>query len=218
MSGPIRVVVADDEPLVREGWGAVLAAEPDVAVVGHAADGAAAVAAVVGQDADVVLMDLRMPGTDGLEATRTIGRLRPAVRTIVVTTFESDANVWAAMLAGAAGFVLKRSPAAELVAAIRTVHGSDALLFPSALRRVAARHAPPRAAGPRASLTGREEQVLRLLARGLSNPEMAGRLGVGAETVKTHVGNVLAKLGARDRTQAVVMAYELGFVVPGAPE
>jgi DNA-binding NarL/FixJ family response regulator len=224
---PIRVLVVDDDPLVTDGWAAVLGAAGGIEVAGTAADGAEALAAIARRPPDVVLMDIRMPVLDGLTATALLAEAQPEVRVVVVTTFESDAHVWAAMRAGAAGFVLKRSPAADLVHAVRTVHASDALLFPSALRRVASRHVRPEPGGggrglefPAAvpggpPLTDRESEVLRLLARGLSNAEIAEELTVGRETVKTHVGNLLGKLGARDRTHAVVLAYELGYVFPG---
>ncbi|MDI3330573.1 MAG: response regulator transcription factor [Micrococcus sp.] len=216
---PIGVLVVDDDPLVTDGWSAVLQTQEDLEVTGTAHDGAAALAAVDRHPPDVVLMDIRMPVLDGLTATARLAEDHPRVRVVVVTTFESDAHVWAAMRAGAAGFVLKRAPATDLVHAVRTVHAQDALLFPSALRRVAARHtgagAGPVGAAAR-DLTGRETEVLHLLARGLSNAEIAAELHVGRETVKTHVGSVLGKLGARDRTHAVVLAYELGYVFPGA--
>jgi DNA-binding NarL/FixJ family response regulator len=202
----IRVVVADDEKLIRSGWATMLSVHPDIEVVGEAADGREAV--VLGADADVVLMDVRMPYMDGLVATRELARNSPATRVIVVTTFENDQLVWGALRAGAAGYVLKRAPAGELVDAIRLVHGREAVLFPDALRRFTA---------PRSSvdLTPREMQVLRLLARGHNNAEIAAELFVSRETVKTHVRNVLDKLAARDRTQAVVRAYELGIVFAG---
>ncbi|MBM6622195.1 response regulator transcription factor [Micrococcaceae bacterium RIT802] len=218
-SGPtpgtgIRVLLVDDDAAIRAGWRTVLDAAAGITVVAEAAHGQEAIERAAG--IDVVLMDIRMPVLDGLEATRVLTRTRPAVRTIVVTTFESDAAVWSAMRAGAAGFVLKRSPAAELLEAIRIAHASDSLLFPAALGRIAAQHSRPPAIAHAAGLTPREDEVLRRLARGRSNAEIAGDLGVGAETVKTHVGNLLDKLGARDRTHAVVLAYELGYVFPGA--
>ncbi|MEO3800386.1 response regulator transcription factor [Nonomuraea sp. B1E8] len=211
MSRPvIRVVLADDEPLIRSGWATVLSVHDDIEVVAEAADGHAAVEH--GRTADVVLMDIRMPGMDGLRATGELARNAPGTRVIVVTTFENDQLVWAALRAGAAGYVLKRSPASDLVTAIRVVHDRDAVLFPDALRRLAA---PRRDAPHVPGLTPRELDVVRLLARGLNNAEIAASLYVTRETVKTHVGNVLDKLGARDRTQAVVRAYELGIVLAG---
>ncbi|WP_252374877.1 MULTISPECIES: response regulator transcription factor [unclassified Nonomuraea] len=212
MSGPqgIRVVLADDEPLIRSGWATMLSVHDDIVVVAEAADGHAAVEH--GRSADVVLMDIRMPGMDGLRATAELARSAPATRVVVVTTFENDQLVWAALRAGAAGYVLKRSPVSDLVTAIRVVHGRDTVLFPDALRRLAA---PRRDAAHVPGLTPRELDVVRLLARGLNNAEIAATLYVTRETVKTHVGNVLDKLGARDRTQAVVRAYDLGIVVAG---
>ncbi|MGV9374878.1 response regulator [Nonomuraea sp. NPDC003707] len=211
MSRGIRVVLADDEPLIRSGWATMLSPYDDIEVIGEAADGHAAVE--LGRAADVVLMDIRMPGPagsmDGLHATRELARLSPRTRVVVVTTFENDQLVWGALRAGAAGYVLKRSPAADLVTAIRL---RDGVLFPDALRRIAAPR--PRAAAAH-DLTPRELDVLRHLARGLSNAEIAAALYVTRETVKTHVGNVLDKLGARDRTQAVVRAYDLGLVLAG---
>ncbi|MFI7642396.1 response regulator [Nonomuraea sp. NPDC049400] len=202
----IRVVLADDEPLIRSGWATMLSLHDDIEVIGTAADGHAAVE--LGREADVVLMDIRMPGMDGLRATQELARLSPRTRVVVVTTFENDQLVWGALRAGAAGYVLKRSPAADLVTAIRL---RDGVLFPDALRRIAA----PRRRAVTHDLTPRELDVLRHLARGLSNAEIAAALYVTRETVKTHVGNVLGKLGARDRTQAVVRAYDLGVVLPG---
>ncbi|TDD04326.1 response regulator transcription factor [Nonomuraea diastatica] len=206
----IRVVLADDEPLIRSGWATVLSVHDDIEVVAEASDGHAAVEH--GRTADVVLMDIRMPGMDGLRATDELARSAPGTRVIVVTTFENDQLVWAALRAGAAGYVLKRSPASDLVTAIRVVHGRDAVLFPDALRRLAA---PRRDAAHVPGLTPRELDVVRLLARGLNNAEIAATLYVTRETVKTHVANILDKLGARDRTQAVVRAYELAIVVAG---
>ena len=211
----IRVLLADDEPLVRSGLRAILESEPGIVVVGEADDGAAAVAQARQTRPDIVLMDVRMPRVDGIAATRLLGQLDgggPAV--IVVTTFENDDYVYDALQAGARGFLLKRAAADDYVNAIRAVHDSESLLFPSAIRRLAIR----RRAGSgghqlaAANLTERESEVLRLIARGLSNAEIAAELVVGAETVKTHVRNVLAKLGARDRVQAVIAAYESGFI------
>ncbi|GAA2408754.1 response regulator transcription factor [Streptomyces glaucosporus] len=215
---PLRIVLADDELLVRTALRAILGAQDDMEVVGEAATGAEAVAVVRALRPDVVLMDVRMPGVDGIRATELLledmGDRAP--RIVVVTTFENDSHVWDALRAGAAGFLLKRSAAGELVAAVRLAAHGDSLLFPSAVRSLASRHAPARRGeGLRARLTGREAEVLRLMAQGLSNAEIADRMAVGAATVKSHVAAVLAKLGARDRTQAVVTAYESGFVTPG---
>ncbi|MFH9332451.1 response regulator [Streptomyces althioticus] len=215
---PVRVVVADDERMVRTALRAILSAEPDIEVVGEAATGAEAVAVLRELGPDVVLMDVRMPETDGIRATERIlaGPGEPP-RIVVVTTFENDAYVYDALRAGAAGFLLKRAEADALVGAVRLVARSDTLLFPEAVRALAAEHARARPAPPAwvGRLTGREREVLRHMAGGLTNAEIAGRLGVGAATVKTHVASVLAKTGARDRTQAVVAAYEAGFLGGG---
>ncbi|MGW6915719.1 response regulator [Kitasatospora sp. NPDC054939] len=216
----IRVVVADDERLVRMGLRVVIDAEPDLTVVGEAADGAEVVPLVRELRPDVVLMDVRMPGIDGIRATeQLIGGMAEPPRILVVTTFEHDDHVYDALRAGAAGFLLKRARAEEMVQAVRLVARGDSLLFPAAVRDLALRQPPVRRpasdGGPIRRLTDREGQVLRLMAAGLSNGEIAERLVVSQETVKTHVGSVLAKLGARDRTQAVIVAYESGFVLPG---
>lgn len=210
----IRVVLADDEKLIRSGWTTMLSLHDDIEVVAEAADGCEAVEA--GTGADVVLMDIRMPRMDGLTATQQLARRSPATRVIVVTTFENDQLVWSALRAGAAGFVLKRAPAAELVEAIRLVHTRDAVLFPDALRRIASPHSGT--AKPRVpiELTPRELDVLRHITLGQNNAEIAVTLHIAKETVKTHVRNLLDKLGARDRTQAAVLAYELGLVFAGA--
>ncbi|MFD5321505.1 response regulator [Streptomyces sp. NPDC127098] len=223
MSGgrPLTVVLADDERLVRTALRAILSAEPDLEVVGEAATGAEAVSVVRRLRPDVVLMDVRMPEVDGIRATeRLLGAMDPAPRIVVVTTFENDAYVYDALRAGASGFLLKRAAAEELVQAVRLVARGESLLFPAAVRALAARHSPTHRPGPAPGrrLTEREAQVLRLVAEGLTNAEIANRLAVGAQTVKTHVAAVLAKLGARDRTQAVITAYEHGFVVPGRRE
>lgn len=223
MSAPLRIVLADDERLVRTALRAILSAETDLEVVGEAATGAEAVTVVRETRPDVALMDVRMPEVDGIRATELLlADLGPhAPRIVVVTTFENDAYVYEALRAGAAGFLLKRSAAAELVQAVRLVAHGDSLLFPAAVRALASRYAPDvpdrRAEALRSRLTGREADVLRLMAEGLTNTEIADRIAVGAATVKSHVAAVLAKLDARDRTQAVIAAYEQGFVTPRTP-
>jgi DNA-binding NarL/FixJ family response regulator len=212
----LRIVVADDECMVRSALRAILGAEDDMDVVGEAATGAEAVSVVRALRPDLVLMDVRMPEIDGIRATEqllgSLGEETP--RIIVVTTFENDSYVYDALRAGAAGFLLKRADADTLVRAVRLVAHSDTLLFPSAVRTLAAEHARANPAPPAwvARLTEREGEVLRLMATGLTNAEIAGRLGVGPATAKTHVASVLAKTGARDRTQAVIRAYEAGFM------
>ncbi|MCQ4213835.1 MULTISPECIES: response regulator [Streptomyces] len=214
----VTVLLVDDEPLVRAGLRAVLAAQPDIEVVGEAADGAAVVPLVRELRPDVIAMDVRMPLLDGIEATRAVLRsVEDPPKILVITTFENDEYVYGALRAGADGFLLKRARPAEIVHAVRLVAAGESLLFPAAVRKLAAEYgtAPARAAMERAALTEREGAVLRLMARGLSNAEIAADLVVGTETVKSHVSAVLAKLGARDRTQAVIAAYESGFVAPG---
>jgi DNA-binding NarL/FixJ family response regulator len=219
---PVTVLLVDDEPLVRAGLRAVLEAQPDIMVVGEAADGAAVIPLVRRLRPDVVAMDVRMPLMDGLEATRAVLRtVTDPPRILVITTFENDEYVYEALRAGADGFLLKRARPAEIVHAVRLVAEGESLLFPASVRQLAAQYADgagnpaARAAMVRAALTEREADVLRLMTRGLSNAEIATRLVVGTETVKSHVSAVLAKLGARDRTQAVIAAYESGFVAPG---
>ncbi|GGN52237.1 DNA-binding response regulator [Streptomyces albiflavescens] len=219
---PVTVLLVDDEPLVRAGLRAVLEAQPDIEVVGEAADGAAVIPLVRQLRPDVVAMDVRMPLLDGIEATRAVLRtVSDPPKILVVTTFENDEYVYEALRAGADGFLLKRARPAEIVHAVRLVAEGESLLFPASVRQLAAEYgdgagnAAARAAMERAALTEREAEVLRLMARGLSNAEIAARLVVGTETVKSHVSTVLAKLGARDRTQAVIAAYESGFVAPG---
>ncbi|MFB6847174.1 response regulator [Streptomyces sp. NPDC056373] len=219
---PVTVLLVDDEPLVRAGLRAVLEAQSDIEVVGEAADGAAVIPLVRRLRPDVVAMDVRMPLLDGIEATRALLRtVDDPPRILVVTTFENDEYVYEALRAGADGFLLKRARPAEIVHAVRLIAEGDSLLFPASVRQLAAEYGDAggnraaRAVLDRAQLTEREAEVLRLMARGLSNAEIAARLVVGTETVKSHVSSVLAKLGARDRTQAVIAAYESGFVAPG---
>jgi DNA-binding NarL/FixJ family response regulator len=218
----IRVLIADDQELVRTGFRLFLETQPGLAVVGEAGDGEEAIERVRELRPDVVLMDIRMPTMDGVEATAklTSGAIEPAPRVLVLTTFDLDEYVFGALRAGAAGFLLKDAPRERLIEAIRVVHSGEALLSPSITRRLiedfAARSDPiePPAA-VLAELTPREREVLVLVAHGLSNAEIAARLVVTEATVKSHVGAVLLKLGLRDRVQAVVFAYEHGIVVAG---
>jgi DNA-binding NarL/FixJ family response regulator len=217
-AGPIRVFVVDDQALVRAGFRMILEAEPDLVVAGEAADGAEAVARVGQDPPDVVLMDVRMPGVDGIEATRRIlgDPAHAAVRVIMLTTFDMDEYVFDALRAGASGFVLKDVPPEQLVDGIRAVHSGSSLLTPSITRRMIEAHlVRPAAVPPPDSLTPREREILGLLGRGLSNAEIAEALVVSETTVKTHVGRVLMKLGLRDRVQAVIFAYESGVVTIG---
>jgi DNA-binding NarL/FixJ family response regulator len=214
----IDVLLVDDEALIRAGLRAIIDAEPDLRVVGEADDGTKVVQLVRDLRPDVVLMDVRMPTVDGIEATRDVlDRIDDPPKVLVVTTFENDEYVYDALRAGASGFLLKRARPDDVVHAVRLLAGGESLLFPEAVRNLAASHAPRRSSDlvERAQLTEREAGVLRLMATGLSNAEMAAELYVSLETVKTHVGNVLAKLHARDRTQAVITAYESGFITPG---
>jgi DNA-binding NarL/FixJ family response regulator len=216
---PIRIVIADDERMVRTALRAILSVEEDLEVAGEAATGAEAVSVVRETRPDVVLMDVRMPGIDGIRATeRILATLDAPPRIVVVTTFENDSYVYDALRAGAAGFLLKRAEVDTLVQAVRLVARSDTLLFPSAVRALAGRYAraKPAPAAWVARLTEREGDVLRLMATGLTNAEIATRMRVAPATVKTHVAAVLAKTGSRDRTQAAVRAYEAGFVRPVA--
>jgi DNA-binding NarL/FixJ family response regulator len=219
----IRVVVADDHQVVRTGFAELLGTQPDFTVAGTARDGGEAVRVCRELRPDVVLMDVRMPGTDGIEATRQLAG-PAAPRVLILTTFDLDEYVYDALRAGASGFLLKDVTAERLFDAVRIVAAGEALLAPTVTRRLISQFTemrPPTAAGSGpgaalASLTPRETQVLRLVAEGLSNPEIAARLVVTEETVKTHVSRMLSKLGLRDRTQAVVTAYESGLVVPGS--
>jgi len=211
----MRIVIADDDPLVRMGLRAILSSEPGWEVVAEAGDGEKALAAVREHVPDVVLMDVRMPTMDGLEATREITSEGLATAVLVLTTFEVDEYVFEAMRAGAAGFVLKRVPPTELIEAVRIVAAGESLLFPASTRAVIERFATSEAVDM-PELTEREQVVLRELARGRSNQEIASGLFVSVETVKSHVASILMKLGVRDRTQAVIVAYESGFVTPGA--
>ena len=216
----IRVVIVDDQGMVRAGFTSLLATEPDIEVVGDAGDGEAAVELVTRLQPDVTLMDIRMPVLDGIAATRRLVEAQVATKVLVLTTFDLDEYVFEALRAGASGFLLKDAPAEELAAAIRVVAAGESLLAPAVTTRLIRDFANrPGAGRPRAGLldplTDREREVLVLVAQGLSNAEIAGRLVVSPLTAKTHVSRILAKLGLRDRTQLVVVAYEAGLVVPG---
>ncbi|CAL9492287.1 response regulator transcription factor [Streptomyces sp. Tu 3180] len=216
----IRVLIADDQQMVRQGFTVLLDMQPGIEVVGQAVDGLDAVAQVAGLAPDVVLMDIRMPELDGIEATRRITAATPHVRVLVLTTFDLDEYVYEALRAGASGFLLKDASADQLAEAVRVVAAGDALLAPGITRRLIAEFSrlDPSPRTPLkervGSLTERETEVLALIARGLSNAEIAARLVVAEQTVKTHVGRILVKLGLRDRTQAAVFAYESGLVRP----
>lgn len=226
----VRVLLVDDQPLLLQGFSMILSVEDDLEVVGQATDGERAVVAVAELEPDVVLMDVQMPRLDGIEATRRIVAEHPAVRVVILTTFDRDDYLFDALAAGASGFLLKNADPDDLVDAVRAAAHGHALLAPEVTRRVIERStgqdtgaAPgagcPGGAGediPLPSLTQREREVLVLVARGLSNAEIAREVYVSEATVKTHVSNVLAKLGVRDRVQAVVAAYEAGLVAPGS--
>ena len=214
----IRVVIADDQPLVRTGLRMILGSEPDMEVVAEAADGSAAIEAVVAHRPDVVLMDVRMPGTDGIEATRVVTAGVDPPRVLVLTTFDLDEIVYDALRAGASAFLLKDAPEERLTAAIRVVADGGSLFAPSVTRRLIEEFARrgPEPTVDLDGLTDRETEVLRLVARGMSNQEIAAHLFVTENTVKTHVARLLMKLGVRDRVQAVVAAYESGVVRPAA--
>ncbi|WP_223168018.1 response regulator [Nonomuraea sp. SYSU D8015] len=222
MNGPVRVVIADDQALVRSGFGMILTAD-GIEVAAEAANGVEAIAAVRRTRPDVVLMDIRMPQMDGLEATRQImAEGADETRVLILTTYDLDHYVYAALTAGASGFLLKDVTPEHLVAAVRLVRAGDALLAPTITRRLVERFArrdEVKAAIHRdlSELTPRELEVLRLLATGLSNAELADRLSLSPTTVKTHVARILSKLGLRDRVQAVVLAYETGLIAPGSP-
>ena len=222
----VRVLLADDDALLRAGVAVVLGTADDIETVGEAADGLRAVELCRSLEPDVVLMDVRMPGIDGIEATRRIIGAGLATRVLVLTTFHHDEYVWGALRAGASGFLLKRTPPERLIDAVRTVAAGDALLDPSVTRDLIQQFARWDTAGPDprtqaplqrrlAQLTPRESQVLRLVAEGYSNQEIADLLVIAESTAKTHVKRVLAKIGARDRAQAVVIAYQSGLMNPG---
>src|SRR5437868_2935773 len=216
-----KVLIVDDQALVRAGFRMILEAQPDLEVVGEAGDGSAAIDAVRTLRPDVVLMDIRMPGVDGIEATRRLTEAGAAGKIVILTTYDLDEYVFDALAAGASGFLLKHVPPEELVRGVRVAASGEALLAPSITKRLieefAKQRAPVRASGTDLkTLTERELEVLRLLGRGLSNPEIAKALQVGEATVKTHVAHVLDKLELRDRVQAVILAYEIGLIKPGA--
>jgi len=213
MTAPLRIALIDDEALIRTGFAAIIGAEPDLEVVAQGADGIDAVSIARSGKADVLLMDVRMPTVDGIQATeRIVAELDSPPKILVVTTFDNDDYVWQALRAGADGFLLKRTRVEDLLAAVRLVARTDALLFPEAVRRLAS--AAPTRKAPKGigDLSDREREVLVLAAKGLSNQEIAAALFLGRETVKTHLSAVYAKLGVRDRTQAVIAAYEGGLV------
>lgn len=215
----IRVVVVDDQPLLRAGFSMLLQAEDDIELVGEAATGREAIEAVAKLTPDVVLMDIRMPELDGVQATEQITANEDAPAILILTTFDLDEYVYASLRAGASGFLLKDTPPDDLLEAIRVVARGDALIAPSVTKRLISTFAAEPAAAPTDhfdELTDRENEVLQLMARGLSNAEIATELILGETTIKTHVGRVLMKLGARDRVQAVIAAFEAGIATPGS--
>ncbi|MFC5286651.1 response regulator [Actinokineospora guangxiensis] len=211
-----KVLIVDDDELIRAGLRTIVDTQPDLSVVGEAGDGVEVPGLVARLRPDVVLMDIRMPSVDGIRATEHLMSVSAdPPKVIVVTTFENDDYVYQALRAGASGFVLKRSRPEKIVHAIRTVVSGEYLLYPAGIQRLAARAVPqPPAERAHFGLTDREAEVLKLMANGLSNTEIADQLFLGVQTVKTHVGRVLSKLDARDRTQAVIVAYESGFITP----
>ncbi|WP_231442987.1 response regulator [Brevibacterium zhoupengii] len=208
----IRVVLIDDEPLVRAGLAAIIDSAPGLEVVGEAGDGADAIDLAQRTQPDVVIMDVRMPQLNGLEATRLLVNRSDPPRVLILTTFDSDDYVFEALRAGADGFVLKRAQPEELIRAVHVVAGGEVLLYPQKVREMAAQAGRREDLASTAQLSSREQEVLSLMARGLSNVEIAGELFIGSETVKTYVSSLLGKLGARDRTQAVIRAFESGFI------
>jgi DNA-binding NarL/FixJ family response regulator len=220
VSAPVRVLVVDDDDLMRAGLKAVLSSDEEIEVVGEAGDGRAAVAEAGARRPDVVLMDVRMPDLDGIAATRELLTVSPEIKVAILTTFEQDDYIFGALNAGASGFLLKRTKPEELLAAVHTLAAGDSLLSPSVTRRVIERMAERPVADPQASrrldaLTPREREVLELIARGLSNGEIAAAFVIEESTVKTHVKRILMKLRLRDRVQAVIFAYESGLTSPG---
>ena len=216
----IRVLLVDDQTLVRTGFRLILGSEPGIEVIGDAADGLEAIELGRRLRPDVVLMDIRMPRVDGIEATRRLASASPSTKVVILTTYDLDEYVFDALRAGASGFILKDAPADQLVNAVRVAAAGDALLAPSVTRRLVEKFArqPPRVNLPLADLTPRELEVLKLVARALSNAEIAERLVLSEGTVKTHVARILMKLDCRDRVQAVVAAYEAGVIQPGVTD
>jgi len=220
----IKVLIVDDQSLLRMGFGMILEAEPDIEVAGEAADGATGISMTAALHPDVVLMDVRMPGMDGIQATAAITAAAPASKVLILTTFDLDEYVFAGLKAGASGFLLKDALPAELLTAIRTVAGGEAVLAPTATRRLIDQFVSllpgpgqqPDRDALLAKLTGREQAVFTRLAAGRSNREIAGQMHLSPGTVKIHVGRILAKLGLRNRVQAVVLAYESGLITPGS--